>query len=70
MEAWSTNENMISNEYDLNIYNSSMFLLVQTKILESPSDFIAGSDPQTPEFTALFILDDRFKVQYKIKQNK
>ena len=72
VEAWFTNENMISNEYDPKyLQRQHVPLGANKKILEPPSDFImAEADPQTPEFTAPFILDDRYKVQYKNKTKR
>ena len=72
VEAWFTNENMISNEYDPKyLQRQHVPPGANKKILEPPSDFImAEADPQTPEFTAPFILDDRYKVQYKNKTKR
>ena len=72
VEAWFTNENMISNEYDPKYLQQQHIPLdANKKNFESPSDFITTeADPQTPEFTAPFILDDRFKVQYKNKTKR
>ncbi len=76
VEAWFTNENMISNEYDPRyLQRQHVPLSANKKSLESPSDIISlEADPQIPEFTAPFILDDRYKTQYKnktkIKRNK
>jgi len=72
VEAWFTNENMISNEYDPKyLQRQHVPLGANKKTLEPPSDFImAEADPQTPEFTAPFILDDRYKVQYKNKTKR
>jgi len=74
VEAWFTNENMISNEYDPRYLQRQHVPLVgNKKNFESPSDIaLAEAVPQTPEFTAPFILDDRYKIQYrnKTKRNK
>ena len=72
VEAWFTNENMISNEYDPKyLQRQHVPLSANKKNLEPPSNFImAEADPQTPEFTAPFILDDRYKVQYKNKTKR
>ena len=69
VEAWFTNENMISNEYDPRyLQRQHVPLGANKKSFESPSDIISVEpDPQIPEFTAPFILDDRYKIQYKNK---
>ncbi len=69
VEAWFTNEDMISNEYDPRyLQRQHVPLGANKRSFESPSDIIsAEADPQIPEFTAPFILDDRYKVQYKNK---
>ena len=74
VEAWFTNENVISNEYDPR-YLQQQYIPqgAKSKNFESLSDIgVAEADPQIPEFTAPFILDDRYKTQYKnkIKRNK
>ena len=63
---------MISNEYDPKyLQRQHVPLSANKKILEPPSDFImVEADPQIPEFTAPFILDDRYKVQYKNKTKR
>ncbi len=72
VEAWFTNENMISNEYDPRyLQQQHVPLGANRKNFESPSDInITEADPQIPEFTAPFILDDRFKTQYKNKTKR
>ena len=72
VEAWFTNENMISNEYDPRyLQRQHVPLGANKKSFESPSDIISiEADPQIPEFTAPFILDDRYKIQYKNKTKR
>jgi len=67
VEAWFTNDNIISNEYDPRYLQQQHIPLgTKSKNFDSPSDIsITEVAPQTPEFTAPFILDDRFKIQYK-----
>ena len=72
VEAWFTNENIISNEYDPR-YLQQQYIPQGTKSnkFESPSDInVIEIDPQVPEFTAPFILDDRYKIQYKNKTKR
>ena len=72
VEAWFTNENMISNEYDPRyLQRQHVPLGTNKKSFESLSDInLTEADPQTPEFTAPFILDDRYKIQYKNKAKR
>ena len=72
VEAWFTNENMISNEYDPRyLQRQHVPLGANKKTFKSSSDIIVTeADPQTPEFTAPFILDDRYKIQYKNKTKR
>ena len=53
----------------LGIYKSNIFPLgMDSKKIELPSDInTVQADPQIPEFTAPFILDDRYKIKYKNK---
>ena len=69
VEAWFTNENIISNEYDPKFLQKQYIPPSSESIVfELPSDVNAiQADPQIPEFTAPFILDDRYKIKYKNK---
>ena len=53
----------------LGIYKSNIFPTdMDSKKFELPSDInTVQADPQIPEFTAPFILDDRYKIKYKNK---
>ena len=69
VEAWFTNENIISDEYDPK-YLQKQYVppSVKGERMKYPSDInTVQADPQIPEFTAPFILDDRFKIKYKNK---
>ena len=69
VEAWFTDDKIISNEYDPK-YLQRQYIPpgMDSKKLELPPDMnIAQADPQIPEFTAPFILDDRYKIKYKNK---
>ena len=69
VEAWFTNDNIISNEYDPR-YLQEQYIPTEMdgKEFELPTDInTAQADPQIPEFTAPFILDDRYKIKYKNK---
>ena len=72
VEAWFNNGNSISNEYDPRyLQHQHVPLGVNNKNLETLSDIsISEADPQIPEFTAPFILDDRYKTQYKNKTKR
>ena len=72
VEAWFTNDNIISNEYDPKYLQQKHIPLgSKNKNFDSPSDIsITEVAPQIPEFTAPFILDDRFKIQYKNKTKR
>ncbi len=69
VEAWFTNDNIIPNEYDPKYLQEQYIPTgMDGKEFELPSDInIAQADPQIPEFTAPFILDDRYKIKYKNK---
>ena len=69
VEAWFTNDKIISNEYDPRYLQKQYIPLgMDSKKFESPSDInTVQADPQIPEFTAPFILDDRYKIKYKNK---
>ena len=70
VEAWFTNDKIISNEYDPR-YLQRQYIPpgMDGKKIELPSDInVAQADPQIPEFTAPFILDDRYKINYKNKK--
>ncbi len=69
VEAWFTNDKIISNEYDPR-YLQKLYIPpgMDSKEFELPSDLnTSQADPQIPEFTAPFILDDRYKIKYKNK---
>ena len=69
VEAWFTNESIISNEYDPKyLQKQHVPQGEKSRGLDSPSDLnIIEAYPQTPEYTAPFILDERYKTQYKNK---
>ena len=69
VEAWFTNESIIPNEYDPR-YLQQQYIPKGKKDrkFDSLSDIkIEEAYPQTPEYTAPFILDDRYRAQYKNK---
>ena len=52
----------------LSFYKSNISPSSESIGFELPSDVNAiQADPQIPEFTAPFILDDRYKIKYKNK---
>ena len=69
VEAWFTNESLISNEYDPKyLQKQHVPQGKKSRGIDSPSDLnIIEAYPQTPEYTAPFILDERYKTQYKNK---
>jgi len=72
VEAWFTNDKIISKEYDPR-YLQKQYIPpdMDSKKFELPSDNnTVQVDPQIPEFTAPFILDDRYKIKYKNKTKR
>ena len=72
VEAWFTNDKIISKEYDPRYLQKQYIPLdMDSKKFELPSDNnTVQVDPQIPEFTAPFILDDRYKIKYKNKTKR
>ena len=69
VEAWFNNENIISEEYDSRFLQEKYIPLEKNRTFINPSSDsdITEASPQIPEYTAPFILDERFKAQYKNK---
>ncbi len=69
IKAWFNSENIISQEYDSRFLQEKYIPIEKHKEYINPSydSGISESLPQTPEYTAPFILDERFKAQYKNK---
>ncbi len=69
VEAWFNSENIISEEYDSRFLQEKYIPLEKNRTFIKPSidSNITEASPQVPEYTAPFILDERFKAQYKNK---